>query len=110
MSGFMDRLKMGRGMLVALGALAAVAGTSVVTASPAQADNGRHRGWDRHDHRGDWNRWERERMRRIQAERWREARWRDRYYAGPRYYAPPAYYAPPVYYSEPSVSLGFSFR
>jgi hypothetical protein len=110
MRGFMDRLKKGRGVLVALGALAAIAGTSVVTATPAKADGWRGQHWDRGHHRGDWNRWERDRWRRIEAQRWREARWRDRYYNGPRYYYPPAYYAPPVYYSEPGVSLGFTFR
>ncbi len=109
MTGLIDRLKKGRVALVALGALAVIAGTSVITATPAKADDWREHRWDRGRHNGDWNRWERERWRRMQAERWREERWRDRYY-GPRYYYPPAYYAPPVYYSEPGISLGFNFR
>jgi hypothetical protein len=111
MSIFADRFstpRLLRGAALAL-VLAAVAGG--IATRPARADDGWHRGHERHE----W----REHAWREHA--WREREWRLHHgyaYGPPAYvYAPapayvpaPAYaYAPPVIYAPPAASLNFVF-
>ncbi len=89
-----------RNLAIALTAFVLAVAVDGIAARPALADNGWHRGYERHGWRG---------------HEWREHEWREHHYA---YYAPgyyPGYYyvpgyvyePPPVVYAPPSISFVF---